>query len=216
VPEKSLQATLRSASATLDDLRSVKAALNGVTLGRSPRCYGVMPVASATGSTTVAYGLATLYALSGERVLLVDANFECPIISEDVGALSGPGLLQVIDDPDITERVIVQLTTSGLHVLPCGYMSGQTAPSDKLSSMQMAQTVGELRQSFGTIFFDLPPMTNTIDAEAIAHLLDGIILVASYDKTTIDALQKAYSAISRARGYIAGVLINNAPPTRSK
>jgi Mrp family chromosome partitioning ATPase/capsular polysaccharide biosynthesis protein len=195
----------------LRDMRPTKASLGAAMFGKKSWCLGVVSINSSGGATTLACHLGALYALSGDSTVLVDANSEYPSLSRSLAPDSEFGLIDAIANPNILQRLFVTQPIPCLSVLPGGFGENQSILSYKLGSDQMALQIEGLRQMFCTTIIDLPDLSGSADAKAIAPYLDGIVLVATYNETTIDELTEAITSITRARGDILGVVINRVP-----
>jgi Mrp family chromosome partitioning ATPase len=58
------------------------------------------------------------------------------------------------------------------------------------------------------IIIDLPPMSLSSDVQAVGHLLDGVILLAEADRTTLEDLNEAYRTLRAANTRVLGVVLN--------
>lgn len=191
------------------DLRVVKNAINSATLGRKSRCIGISSEGPGDGKTTVASGLALLYAVSGARTLLIDACVDSPTISRHFAGDPDSGLMQVLDDPAcLPNSVVAHGTSSNLHFLGIGPSNGRATPGDRIGSELLDFRVDDLRDRYDIILFDLPPIATSPDALAIAPFLDGVVVVARWGQTSLDALGEATAALISSHARILGVVIN--------
>ena len=96
-----------------------------------------------------------------------------------------------------------------LAVLPAGRPSSD--PMAGLTSERMRRLLDEARQAFDWVIIDTPPVVLLPDANLLASMVDGAVLVVSAGSTPHELVQRAVDAIGRAR--ILGVVLNRAEPS---
>ncbi len=69
--------------------------------------------------------------------------------------------------------------------------------SELLSSPVMRNLLAELSKDFDYIVLDLPPLGPVVDARAIAHRIDGFIMVVEWGKITRRAADRSSMASRR-------------------
>lgn len=164
------------------------------------------------GKTTVAANLATSIALSGKRVLLIDADFRNPG-QHDLFALSNDvGLSSVIcGDAEFTEAV-QDAKIDHLSLLTSGPVPAN--PSELLLSDLFGDLLEGLRAMFDFVLIDSPPILSVADAGAIAAKSDATLLVARLDKTSRAATIQSLDELSMIRANLLGVVVNFCPDDR--
>lgn len=80
-------------------------------------------------------------------------------------------------------------------------------PSELLGSPRMAMLIASLRESVDWVVLDAPPLLATADAAAIAHLADGVLMVARIGVTTRDESRHARYRLEHMGGRILGVAV---------
>ena len=114
----------------------------------------------------------------------------------------------VLDDQGRFADLIVPQSRSSLFVLPVGKADTAATPGDRIGSERSALRMDDIRQNFDTIIFDLPALSASPDARAIAPFLDGIVLVATYGRTSAGALSHAAMSLRAIRANPLGVVVN--------
>jgi receptor protein-tyrosine kinase len=157
------------------------------------------------GKTLTAVNLAlTLSESHGCRVLLVDADLRQPSIHGAFRLPCSPGLGDLLVS---TEPVPLTLVGSGLYVLTAG--NARTAPMKTLTSDRMRKLVDDARKAFDWVLLDTPPVGLLSDAEMLASMADGTLLVAKAVTTAYTLVQQAVQVIGPTR--LLGVVLNCAP-----
>ena len=69
----------------------------------------------------------------------------------------------------------------------------------------------ELKKEFDAIFVDISAFSASADANAIAPELDGVLVVTSHGRTSIDDTVRVIDTLRNVGAEILGAIINNAP-----
>lgn len=166
------------------------------------------------GKSTVAANLASFMALSGKRVLLVDANLRNPILDryfelENHQSLAHAFLgtwtkLNIELDGQPTDIPTLRVLTAGI------------APSNPAELFQSPTAVHvfehfENADNFDYIIFDTPPLLPLADTQVLASYMQAIILVVNASSTPRKALARARQILKRMRIPVLGIVINKSP-----
>lgn len=159
------------------------------------------------GKSTTAANLAVVFAQQGKTVLLVDADLRKPTVHYTFNTLNTVGLTSVLTN-QISLREAIQKSDEGkLYILPSGPIPPN--PSELLSSRAMQQFMEEALEEFDVILFDTPPVLAVTDAQILANLCQGSVLVVSSGTTEKDSLVKTKELLSASNGKILGIVLNN-------
>ncbi|RUM07626.1 GumC family protein [Rhizobium chutanense] len=170
---------------------------------------GIVAVNPGGGASTVAYELAVLSSISGARTLLIDAAAQKSSLSKSIAPDSSAGLVDVLDNGELMQTAAVPLTPT-LKFLPLGEVEAVT-PAVRLSSRRTQLSFAELKKEFDAIFVDISAFSASPDANAIAPELDGVLVVTSHGRTSIDDTMRVIDTLRNVGAEILGVIINHAP-----
>jgi Mrp family chromosome partitioning ATPase len=67
--------------------------------------------------------------------------------------------------------------------------------------------LAQLKREFGTVLVDLPALSRAGDARAVAPALDGCILVCTYGRTPLRALEDAVDLLRTDNVVLFGVVM---------
>ncbi|KMO37429.1 hypothetical protein VQ02_13450 [Methylobacterium variabile] len=173
------------------------------------RTIGLTAAGRACGRTKAlaAIELARLYAASGSRALVIDADAADPVLraaSEPAGgslvaALSGRGR-QAAE----SWRPCITTLSEGCDVLPLAH---ETLPSPHwLGSPAMEALLGSLCDTYDVVIVDLPPVGRSAAVLALAPLLDGVVLMTEWGRTPLRTLTEACETLEHARARILGTV----------
>jgi polysaccharide biosynthesis transport protein len=200
----------------VDDLRSIRASINGTRPGAGPQSIGVVSCGSGDGASTTAANLALLYAISGRQTLLVDCCARHPTLSQHLAPGTEVGLVQALENASVLKGVLGTREAQKCAFLPIGKPDLSVTPADRIASKKAAFRFDDLKGDFDMIVLDLPSLDASSDAREIAPHLDGIILVAGYGRTSVDLIRHYGAAVKRSRGNVLGVVLNKFNPPRRR
>jgi polysaccharide biosynthesis transport protein len=161
------------------------------------------------GKTTVASNLAGILAMSGARVLLVDADFRRGYIHRMFQLPRKPGLLEVLSEQLPVAQAIAASGQPNLFVLPTGESGDYT--SDVLLRYRVDRLLQTLAKDFDHVIVDSAPVLATDDAACIGPYTDGAYLVVRAAFTASRMTLEAWGRLTRRNVKVLGVIYNCAP-----
>jgi len=161
------------------------------------------------GVTTIVQNLGASCALSGRRVLIVDANFRRPGMAKLMGLGGQPGLADLLNggqSVDNALKLIQASQTQGLSLLPAGNAS--SASVELFESPRFRELMARLEAEFDLVIIDAPPALLTSDAQLLARHVDAMVLVSRARTDTRGMLQRMYRELDGQRADILGIVLN--------
>jgi capsular exopolysaccharide synthesis family protein len=135
----------------------------------------VTSAAPGEGKSSVSLSLARLLALSGRKVLLIDADLRYPGVHQILNVPRSPGLAEVVDGTRTFTDVLQVDPESGATVITAG--EKKASPSELLQSPRLAQILADLSGRFDAVIIDTPPILAVHDAGILAPLVDMTVMV---------------------------------------
>ncbi|MGO4116926.1 GNVR domain-containing protein [Rhizobium ruizarguesonis] len=170
---------------------------------------GIVAVNPGGGASTIACDLAVLSSISGAQTLLIDAAAQKSSLSKSIAPHSSTGLVDVLDNGELIQTAALPLTPT-LKFLPLGKVEAVT-PAIRLSSRRTQLSFADLKKEFDAIFVDISAFSASPDANAIAPELDGVLVVTSHGRTSIDDTLRVIDTLRNVGAEILGAIINHAP-----
>ncbi|OLS38941.1 capsular biosynthesis protein [Alkalihalophilus pseudofirmus] len=175
--------------------------------GQEIRSILVTSAGPGEGKSTTIANLSIVLAQQGKRVLLLDADLRKPTVHYTFQVDNTFGLTNVLTKQHTLSDAVKETKVEELHVLTCGPIPPN--PSELLSSKAMADLLEEAFQYYDYVLLDTPPTLAVTDAQILANLTDGSILVVSSGKTNRDGAKKAAEQLKQAQAKLIGAVLND-------
>ncbi len=192
----------------VEQYRHLAATLHHAQLKDGVRTIMITSAVEAEGKTTTAANIAlTLSHSHQRRVLLIDADLRRPSLHTVFQEANRDGLGDYLRDfgPRRKKPEIHQISPT-LSLLTAGRPTQD--PMSALVSQEMKDLVDEAAEHFDWVIIDTPPVALLSDANLLAGMIDGAILVVRANSTAYPLVQRAQASIGSQR--ILGVVLNRA------
>ena len=167
----------------------------------------IVSAGAGEGKSTTVFNLAAVFAQSGQRTLIVDSDLRRPTLHKMLRVTNSVGLTNYLLRQNALEEVI---QTTSLPTLD--FLSSGKLPSSSLgilSSAQMKDLIGELKQRYDFVFFDSPPIMGVSDASILASEVDMTMQVIQYRRYPQPMNIRAKQLIEKVGGNLVGIVLNN-------
>jgi tyrosine-protein kinase Etk/Wzc len=175
-----------------------------------PRSLVVTSAMPGEGKSTSSANLALTLAQQGTTTLLVDADLRRGTVHQLFGIPQQPGLTHVLLGHVELDEAIRTVHLEGgqiLHVLPSGVFPPN--PAELLGNERMNRLIADLRDRFGTVIFDAPPLNLVTDAAILATKVESTLLVTRSGVTDKRALNHAAHQLHQVSASVTGVVFND-------
>jgi polysaccharide biosynthesis transport protein len=185
------------------------------------------------GKTITTINLAVSLAMSGERVIIVEADLRRPMLQSYLNLQGGLGFTNLLSGTHTVSQVIQSvdvepLLGGGATKVPLGQVPAAkqqllcvTAaplppnPAELLAMNRTAEVLKELSSVCDYLLVDAPPLLLVSDALELAKKVDRVMLVARMFQTTIDEARKTRRSLDRIGVNALGVVVVGAPRAKS-
>lgn len=171
------------------------------------------------GKSFISANLATAFANSKERVLLIDVDLRRgrlqKIFNKDMDLKLGLSNLLIDENwKDNIESYIQTTKIKNLDFIATGSIPPN--PTVLLESKKMVSVIDKLKEKYDVIILDAPPVQGLTDSLILTRLVDAVIIVASTQKATLELLENTKEALENVGANIAGVILNGVEQRDSK
>ena len=173
-----------------ESFRSLQTALD-FSLGENSKVVMITGLIPGVGKSFVSLNLASLFAESGKKVLLIDADMR-------LGMLRGRpdfGLAEVLSGKATLDTATVNQEGSNFYVMGAG--KALNAACELLRGEGLGKLVAEARTKFDYVFIDTPPLSLVTDAELVYPIADFGLYVLHYGKHSIDEIKESIDKLRR-------------------
>lgn len=206
-PDSLLIDPSRPHEAPTEEFRSLRTRLNHMQTLQPIRTVVVTSASPAEGKSFAAMNLALTQAqLAGKRVLIADFDFRRPIVHTLMQLDRSPGITDYLLGKAPIEAVIKRMAGTNLYVLPAG--EAVINPLELLNLPAVKQLLDQLPAFFDWVILDTPPLLFAADANLLATMCHGTILVVRIGTTTIDAITRAMQSL--CENNVLGIVVNGA------
>jgi Mrp family chromosome partitioning ATPase/capsular polysaccharide biosynthesis protein len=159
------------------------------------------------GKTVFAANLAAQLGNQGRSVLLIDADFRHPEISNWFAAGAELGSVDVLMQGRPLAEAGAYDSRNNVTLLPAALNGRGVEPAGLLAGEQMRKFIAEQRGQQHVIIIDLPSLTTAADAQAVAPLVDAFILIAEWGAASTALIESVLASAPDVAGKIAGVVV---------
>ncbi|MDY0038795.1 MAG: polysaccharide biosynthesis tyrosine autokinase [Desulforhabdus sp.] len=157
------------------------------------------------GKSTLAANLAQSFALSNEKVLLIEADLRRPSLRSYFSKNGrSEGLSEFLRGTCKYEEIVQKTGIQNLYFIAGGEILSN--PTELLTSQRMKDLMNTSAGYFDRVILDAPPFTS--DTLALGSLVNGVILVATLSQTHREALKIFRKDLLFTNARLLGSIIN--------
>jgi capsular exopolysaccharide synthesis family protein len=165
----------RPKSGVAESFRALRSNLNYFTGNKTKQVFMVSSSISGEGKTFTTINLATVFALSGKRTLIVGADMRRPKIFEDFKRYNQVGLSTFLSGISEFDEVIQTTEIDNLFFISGGPVPPN--PSELLLTDRFALFIKSALEQFDFVIIDTPPLALVTDAFVISKFVDHTVFV---------------------------------------
>ena len=191
----------------------VREALLSLSVGLAGRGFGTTAnrvlLASSfpgEGKSSIAIAFGRMLADQGREVLLIDADFRRPQVSQSFELAGKPGVSDLVLGQARAREVVHRDPSSSLRLVPAGTSSGSLGKL--LETDALASLLDQLATKEDCVIIDSPPALVVPDAFMLCRVVDHTVLVTRWNKTSRDDLLKTVRQMQGAGADLAGIVLN--------
>lgn len=206
-PEAHLIDVNKPHEAPMEEFRTLRTRLNHLQGLQPIHTVVITSPSPAEGKSFVAVNLALAEShLAGNMTLLADFDFRRPIIHSMFQLNRSPGITDYLLGKAKLHEAIKKIAGTNLYVIPAG--EAVINPLELLNMPDVRTMLDNLPQLFNWVILDTPPLLFAADANLLATLCHGSILVVRIGATTIDSVTRAMSSL--CENNVLGIVVNAA------
>lgn len=196
-----------------ESYRSLRTSLLLSRAAERPRSLLFTSATRHEGKTATAVNTAIMFAQSGLRTLLIDADLRRPRCHRILSMEKDLGLTELLTGHLQADAVIRATSTENFFFLSSGSLPPN--PAELLGSQKMREVIQELSTQFDCVIFDSPPVLPVTDAVLIARNCDGVVLIVDSQHTAKQLIREVRSKLVNFHAKILGVVLNRVDTQRA-
>jgi Mrp family chromosome partitioning ATPase/capsular polysaccharide biosynthesis protein len=215
----------KSSGALLEAFRTLRSNLQYFSVDNHQSIWLITSAAPSEGKSTTAVNLGLSMALSGKRVVILEADLRRPMIHEYLGVNQAPGLSNLMAGTkrlgDVLQFVKADefmpsssrrregeeqpgLLQRNIYAIASGPLPPN--PAELLASDRMAKLIKDLAGMTDCLLIDTAPVLAVSDALSIARHATGVIVVARLGTVTKDQVREMREVFERAGTRVVGAV----------
>ena len=177
-----------------------------------PRSILISGSGASEGKSTTAVNLAASLALSGNRVILIEADIRRPSIAKALGLDPSRGIVNVLLEHDSLPDALVSVYNQDFKVLAAERAGADFA--ELLSLPAAMRLLDEADQLADYVIIDSPPLSEVVDALQLARHSDAVLIVAHLGRSHLNKLRELAELFAANGIRPAGFALVGVPQAR--
>jgi receptor protein-tyrosine kinase len=190
-----------------EEFRSLRTRLNHLQTLQPIHTVVITSPSPAEGKSFAAVNLAVVESqLEDNPTLLIDCDFRRPVVHNLLQMERTPGLTDFLLGQAPLEDCIRRIRGTNLYVMTAG--EAVVNPLELLNLREARVLLDQLPRAFNWVVLDSPPLLFAADANLLATMCHGAILVVRIGATTIDSVTRAMQSL--CENNVLGIIVNGA------
>lgn len=195
----------RPRSNVAECLRSVRANVLFRLPQKPVRTLLITSAAPMEGKSFTSSNLSAIIAMTGSRVLLIDADLRRPSLHKRFGLANDLGLANLLLGESSSEEVIRPTHVPGLDIVVAGPPPAN--PGELLGSGPMQRALKSFR-GYDFIIVDSPPVNIVADPLVLSSQVDGVLVVVEANRTSKTMVAQASARLREVNAPVLGAIVN--------
>lgn len=191
----------------IESLRSIRTAIHFALTSAKNNIIMIAGSSPEVGKSFISTNLATIFAQSNKRVLLIDADMRRGYMHKYFDVDVKPGLSELLSGQADLQKVLHKTQVTNLDVITRG--KSPTNPSEMLSSTQFKDLLEKFQTQYDHIIIDTPPVLAVTDGIIISQYTGVNLIVARYAKSHMKELELTVNRFEQAGVKVNGFILND-------
>ena len=196
-------------SALAEGFRAVRSSLQFLYKKQQSGCKTLMITSSISGEgkTFCAINIATVFALSEKKTVIVGLDLRKPKIYQDFKIENNIGAVNYLIGQKSIEEITQTTPIAFLDFIPAGPIPPN--PAELIMGESMEEMLGELRLKYDYIILDTPPVGLVSDALELTPFCDATLYIVRQNVTKKDMLTLVNNKHKRGELNNISIVLNN-------
>ncbi|MGQ1786218.1 MULTISPECIES: GumC family protein [unclassified Saccharicrinis] len=194
-------------SSISESFRALRTKLKYLTTNEEKLVLSVTSTGMGEGKTFCALNLASVFAISGKKTVLLGFDLRKPRLTEIFDHHKHTGLSNYLIGRATLEEIKFQGPIDNLTIIPSGAIPPN--PSELISSDNTEKLFRELKDEFDVVVVDSPPIGVVADARLLMEHSNCHLFVVRANKTIKEHFKHTYQNLLEEKVFPLGIIFND-------
>lgn len=201
-----LLAVENPADLAVEAIRSLRTSLHFAMMESKNNILMISGASPNAGKTFVSTNLAAIIALTGKKVLFIDADLRKGYVHKMFGQNQPKGLSDILSGQEVTENVVQKVVGGEFDYISRGQIPPN--PAELLMHERFEAILKWASQQYEIVIIDTPPILAVTDAAIIGRYAGTTLLVARYEVDTPKEIAVSIRRFEQSGVTIKGCILN--------
>ncbi|STW28560.1 Tyrosine autokinase [Klebsiella michiganensis] len=201
-----LLAVENPADLAVEAIRSLRTSLHFAMMESKNNILMISGASPNAGKTFVSTNLAAIIALTGKKVLFIDADLRKGYVHKMFGQNQPKGLSDILSGQEVTENVVQKVVGGEFDYISRGQIPPN--PAELLMHERFEAILKWASQQYEIVIIDTPPILAVTDAAIIGRYAGTTLLVARFEVNTPKEIAVSIRRFEQSGVTIKGCILN--------
>ncbi|TYX52283.1 polysaccharide biosynthesis tyrosine autokinase [Klebsiella pneumoniae] len=194
------------ADLAVEAIRSLRTSLHFAMMEAKNNVLMISGASSNAGKTFISSNLAATIALTGKKVLFIDADLRKGYVHKMLGRKQGQGLSEVLSGQVAVEKVIEHVDDAAFDYIGRGLIPPN--PAELLMHPRFEALLKWGSQNYDLVVIDTPPILAVTDAAIIGRYAGTSLMVARFEVNTVKEIEVSMKRFEQSGVVVKGCILN--------
>lgn len=194
------------ADLAVEAIRGLRTSLHFAMMEAKNNVLMISGASPSAGKTFISSNLAATIALTGKKVLFIDADLRKGYAHKMFGHKNDKGLSEFLSGQVATEKVIDKVVGGEFDYIGRGQIPPN--PAELLMHPRFEQLLKWASQEYDLVIIDTPPILAVTDAAIIGRYAGTCLLVARFEKNTVKEIDVSMRRFDQSGVVVKGCILN--------
>ncbi|EML2223733.1 MULTISPECIES: polysaccharide biosynthesis tyrosine autokinase [Klebsiella] len=201
-----LLAVENPADLAVEAIRSLRTSLHFAMMEAKNNVLMISGASPNAGKTFISTNLAAIIALTGKKVLFVDADLRKGYVHKMLGKQHAKGLSEILSGQESIEKVIERVPGGEFDYIGRGQIPPN--PAELLMHTRFSDMIEWASSNYDLVIVDTPPILAVTDAAIIGRYAGTTLLVARFEANTTKEISVSVKRFEQSGVNIKGCILN--------
>ncbi|WP_163313810.1 polysaccharide biosynthesis tyrosine autokinase [Klebsiella aerogenes] len=201
-----LLAVENPADLAVEAIRSLRTSLHFAMMEAKNNVLMISGASPNAGKTFISTNLAAIIALTGKKVLFVDADLRKGYVHKMLGKQHAKGLSEILSGQESIEKVIERVPGGEFDYIGRGQIPPN--PAELLMHTRFSDMIEWASSNYDLVIVDTPPILAVTDAAIIGRYAGTTLLVARFEANTTKEISVSVKRFEQSGVNVKGCILS--------